>query len=67
MDFIVNGRKLKILFTFKIDEKEYIAYMDQNDSVSASILQRNNDGFDLVSITDDDEWKKVEAAISERL
>ena len=67
MEFLVNGKKLKMLFKFNINKKEYIAYLDENDDVSASILVLDGEEYRLEAITDDAEWDLVEAEIEKRL
>ena len=67
MEFVIDGHKLRMLFRFKINEKEYIAYLDEDDEISASILVPNGEEFKLEFITDDAEWDLVEKEIEKRL
>ena len=67
MEFIVNGQALKVLFRFKVNEKEYLAYLDKNDEISASIIIPDGDNVKLEPITDDKEWDVVEEEIEKRL
>lgn len=67
MEFIIDGHKLRMLFRFNINEKEYIAYLDEDDEISASILVPNGEEFKLEAITDDAEWDLVEKEIEKRL
>lgn len=67
MDFIIDGHTLKMLFKFNIGEKEYIAYLNENDEISASILITEGEITRLEAITDDKEWDLVEKEIDKRL
>lgn len=67
MEFIVNGQPLKVLFKFNINEKEYLAYLDENDEISASIITAEGENIKLEAITDDNEWDLVEKEIETRL
>ena len=67
MEFKVNGQTLKVLFRFNINEKEYLAYLDENDEISASILLTEGEDIKLEAITDDKEWDIVEKEIETRL
>lgn len=67
MEFMVDGHALKVLFRFNINEKEYLAYLDENDEISASIVITNGDEIKLEPITDDKEWDTVEKEIEKRL
>lgn len=67
MDFIIDGHTLKMLFKFNIGEKEYIAYLNENDEISASILITEGEITRLEAIIDDKEWDLVEKEIDKRL
>lgn len=67
MEYVIDGHTIKMLFTFEINNKKYIAYLTEDDDVSASILLEDNDEMKLLSITDDEEWKLVEKEIEKRL
>ena len=67
MDFIIDGHTLKMLFRFNIGEKEYLAYLNENDEISASILIDEGETTRLEAITDDAEWDLVEKEIDKRL
>lgn len=67
MEIIIDDKPFKILFKFNIGECNYVAYLNENDEISASKLIIDNDKAHLEVITDDNEWEQVEKEIDKRL
>ena len=67
MEFVIDGHNLKILFKFTIAEKEYIAYIDENNEIGASRMIIEGEDTRLEEIVDDQEWDLVEKEIDKRL
>ena len=72
-----NGQEIdaEVLDVFNVEgyDKDYCLYTfgeeidDENEKVYVSILVENEDGFDFVAITDEDEWNTVQEAINESI
>lgn len=67
MEFVIDGHNLKMLFEFNIGDKKYVAYINENDEISASRLIEHDNTTKLEKITDDKEWEEVEKEIEKRL
>lgn len=66
-EIIINGEKLKILFTFSKNDKNYVVYEEKDSSISASIYTYNNNNkkLTLTPIETEEEWDQVDAMVSE--
>ncbi len=67
MEYVINGKKIKVLFPFEINQKKYLAYLTDKNEITASILEEDGLDMNLLAITDDKEWQMVEKVLEERI
>ena len=67
--YVIDTKNTEIKITY--EDKEYIMYTqnkevdEDNIKVFISILHKENDQYQLLGITDDQEWETVQKAINE--